>query len=302
MSSYNKIDMEILQEFTEGEVHDIYLFVKKYCYKDMYMTIHDYALAGLTENESLDRYIRAALYDYKLQNHLNKSLKVTDGKYFDSYLLKCIVGIILDRYGSGEALKNENKKSLTEKIIELENKSLDNRLISEHNVSILTGLLKSKFQNKDNLSIFEVTDFIENLTPTKKETLEVKDFFEYLNNLIKDKNLTLNQLGNESLIKKSIYDISLGKIPTKNQLIMLVLTLKLNTEEKDKLFKLAKFEVKNTSESNIYAFESDNERDELIKHWLDNIDELQNISNKRRKSLVETVNDILKNSDFEILK
>ena len=36
--------------------------------------------------------------------------------------------------------------------------------------------------------------------------------------LIKESNLTLHQLGNESLIKKGIYDLTIDKLPTKNDL------------------------------------------------------------------------------------
>ena len=80
---YNKIDIDVLKEFIEGEVNDIYAFVKKVYYKDMYMTIHDYCFNDLKNDDSIDKYIKASLTDYRLQNRLNKSLKVTDGKYFE---------------------------------------------------------------------------------------------------------------------------------------------------------------------------------------------------------------------------
>lgn len=302
MALYNKVDIEVLKELIEGEVHDVYLFIKKHCYRDMYMTIHEYTLAELSECDSLERFIKVALKDYKMQNRLNKSLKVTDGKHFDYFLMRCIVGLIFERYKDCEALKNETIRSFITKVVEEEAQLLDNRLISEHNVLILTGILKSKFENKKNLTIEEVNEFIESISPTEQEIEIEGDFFEYFNKLIKDKHMTLNQLGNESLIKKGIYEISLGKQPNKNQLVMLMLALKLDKEEREMFLLLAKEQLKNTADSNMYSFEKGNERDTLILHWLDNMDELQTVVEKRKKSVVEIVNDILKGSNFEILR
>jgi len=299
---YNKIDIDVLKEFIEGEVHDIYLFVKKNYYKDMYMTIHDYTLKDLKNDDTLEKYIKATLYDYKLQNKLNKSLKVTDGKYFDEYLMHCIIGTVFDRFPNSKALKQETKKTYLLKIIEEEKYSLDNNLISEHNISLLTGILRNKFRSKDNYNIEDVIAFLKELSSDIKKEEKNDSFTDYLNKLIVIKNMTLNQLGTESLIKKGIYDISLGKIPTKNQLIMLIIALKLNREESNKLFELAKLEVKNSSNSNIYSFEKDNERDILILHWLNNLDNLKEIARKRNKNTIQIFNEILTESNFEILK
>jgi len=299
---YNKIDIDVLKEFIEGEVNDIYLFVKKVYYKDMYMTIHDYCLNDLKNDDPLEKYIKATLLDYKMQNKLNKSLKVTDGKYFDEYLIHCIVGNVFERFPNSIALSKETKKTYLLKIVEEEKCTLDNNLISEHNISLLTGILRNKFNSKDTYNIETVIDFLKELSSDDKEEEKIECFTEYLNKLIIMKNMTLNQLGTESMIKKGIYDISLGKTPTKNQLIMLIIALKLNREESNKLFELAKLEVKNSSNSNMYSFEKDNERDVLILHWLDNLQRLREIARKRNKSTIQIFNEVLKESDFEVLR
>lgn len=282
---YNKIDIDVLKEFIEGEVNDIYAFVKKVYYKDMYMTIHDYCFNDLKNDDSIDKYIKASLDDYRLQNRLNKSLKVTDGKYFDEYLMHCIIGTLYERFPNSKALLNETKKSFMLKLVEEEKCTLNNKLISEHNISLLTGILRNKFNSKESYNIEDIILFLKELSSDEKDEDVVDNFTNYLNSLIVIKNMTLNQLGTESFVKKGIYDISLGKMPTKNQLIMLIIALKLNKEESSTLFKLAKKEVKNTSNSNMYSFEKDNERDILILHWLNNLDNLKEIARKKIKAL-----------------
>lgn len=300
---YNRVDIGILREFIEGEVNDIYLFVKKHCYRDMYMSLHDYCLKDLDENDSIEKFIKATLYDYKMQNWLNKSLKITDGKYFDEYLLHCIIGEVFDRFGNGKTLAKESKTAYLQKVIDEEHGTLGHKLINEYNLSLLFGLLRNRFEKKNNVDINEVINFIEDISPENEINDDTgNDFFIYLNNLISKKNITLNQLGNESLIKKGIYDISLGKQPTKSQLIMLVIALRLNTEEVDKLFKLAREKIKDGSNSNMYSFEKDNNRDALLLHWLNNMESLKNIARKRNKSAVEIMNQILTESKFEILR
>lgn len=298
---YKKVDMEILREFIEGEVHDIYSFVKKYCYKDMYMTIHDYYLSRLSNNDSLEQFIKIALKDYKLQNKLNKALKITDGKYFDEYLINCIIGSVYEKFPNSEVLQKETKESFFQKLLIQEQCSLDNKLISEHDISLLTGLLRHKFENKNNPNIEAIIDFIKELSKEEPKKIE-QDFDAYFNELISLKNYTLNQLGKDSLINKGIYELSLGKVPTKNQLIMLTITLKLNKNEQDTLFTLARNKIKDTSYSNMYAFEKDNNRDNLILHWLNNLERLQEIAKVRNKNVVQILNDILKESNFDILK
>ena len=93
----------------------------------------------------------------------------------------------------------------------------------------------------------------------------------------------MNQLGNESLIKKGIYDITMGKLPTKNNLIMISFALRLSHEKRVKLFELAGDKVKNKSNSNMYNFDTTNKRDKLILHWLNNIDELEKIAKSKNK-------------------
>lgn len=300
---YNKIDIDTLREFIDGEVHDIYLFVKKLYYKDMYMTIHDYCLDNLKDEDPIDTYINAALFDYKLQNNLNKSLKITDGKFFDEYLMHCIIGALFNKYPNSKALQQETRDSFLIKLLDVRSKSLDYKMVSEHNLSLLTGLLRNKFESNNMYKIDDIICFIKDLSlGNKEEKNDPEDFFEYLNRIIKKNNISLNQLGTESTIKKGIYEISLGKLPTKNQLIMLTIALNLNRNESSKFFELAKKQVQNSSNSNIYSFEKDNNRDILIIHWLNNLDYLKEIAKKRNKNVIHIFNEILKESNFEILK
>jgi len=299
---YNKIDREILEELIEGNIHDIYTFVKRHCYKDMYMTIYDYTFKDLNIDDDLDRFIKITLRTYKRQNKLNKSLKITDGKYFDNYLLSCIVGRIFETYEEAKALEEETKQTFKDKVLKKEQESLDHLLNGEYNTSFLTGLIRNKFSDKNEANIDEVIKYIESLSKDNDNKVEETDLLEYFNDLITRKKVTLNQLGTESLIKKGIYELSLGKQPTKNQLIMLIFALKLDKEESDTLFKLAKEKIKNNYDSNIYSFDSANERDNLLLHWMNNINQLEIIANKRNKYIVEIINSILKESNFAILK
>ena len=298
---YNKINIDILKELIEGDVHDIYLFIKKTIYKDMYMTIHDYCFEGLKSTDSIETFKKTALLDYNMQNALNKILKVTDGKYFDDYLMNCILGNLYERFPNSKALLKETKENFLEEIYKINTKQ-SNDIINEHSIALLSGLIKAKFNNQESINIEDLTSYLRELSNNKKVKLEKLNFTSYLNKLTNDRRITLNQLGTESFIKKGIYEISLGKIPTKNQLIMLSISLNLNKEESKKLFDLAKEEIKNSSNSNMYSFEKDNERDNLILHWLNNIESLKDIAKKRNKNVIQILNDILKESNFEILK
>lgn len=294
---YNKIDIDILKELIDGDTHDVYLFIKKTIYKDMYLSIHDYCFKDLNENDNIETFKKAALLDYNMQNALNKSLKVTDSKYFDEYLMNCILGNLYERFPNSKALLKESKEDFFNYIYGINESKKD-----DINISLLSGLIKSKFKNKEKISILELTEFLKNLSNEENKNIKEETFTDYLNELTKSKNITLNQLGTESFIKKRIYEISLGKTPTKNQLIMLSISLNLNKDESKKLFNLAKDKVKNSSISNIYSFEKDNERDNLILHWLNNIESLKDIARKRNKNVIQILNDILKESNFEILK
>ena len=298
---YNKIDINILKEFIDGDVHDIYLFIKKTIYKDMYMTIHDYCFENLKSDTDIETFKKAALKDYNMQNALNKSLKVTDGKFFDDYLMNCILGNLYERFPSSLALKKETKEKFLEDIYKINTKQ-NNDIINEHSVALLSGLIRTKFNNQENINIDELTQYLKELSSNKKEKTEVQNFTSYLNKLTSERRITLNQLGMESFIKKGIYEISLGKIPTKNQLIMLSISLNLNKEESKKLFDLAKEEIKNSSNSNLYSFEPENNRDKLILHWLNNIESLKDIAKKRNKNIIQILNNILEESGYEILK
>ena len=66
---YNKIDIDVLKEFIEGEVNDIYAFVKKVYYKDMYMTIHDFCFNDLKNDDSI------TFYQTQLKKSYDKYLK-----------------------------------------------------------------------------------------------------------------------------------------------------------------------------------------------------------------------------------
>lgn len=172
-------------------------------------------------------------------------------------------------------------------------------------------LLKEINKNNDVIVKFTITTPIDELSKiiepkvacSSKRFASVKELSDkYLNELIKEKNITLNQLGGESLIKKGIYEISLGKLPTKNQLVMLTIALALKNNERLKLFDLASNEVKNSAESNTYLFDTNNARDMLLIHWMNNLEELNEIAKKRNKLPTEILNDILRESSYSTLK
>ena len=297
---YNKIDIDVLKEFILGDVHDIYLFIKKTLYKDMYMTIHDYCFNELKEEDDIETFKKAALLDYNMQNALNKSLKVTDGKFFDNYLMNCILGNLYERFPNSNALLSNTKESFFDEIYKID-KQQKNNLIGEHEIFLLSGLIKTKFKNCENVPVDELIQYLKELSYEEEEQ-ENQSFTSYLNQLTNERRITLNQLGTESFIKKGIYEISLGKIPTKNQLIMISISLNLTKEESKKLFELAKEEIKNSGNSNMYSFEKENKRDALILHWLNNIESLKDIAKKRDKNVIQILNTILDESGFEILK
>ena len=187
-------------------------------------------------------------------------------------------------------------------IIEKERNYIDNVLLNEYNVDLLISLIKDKFGSKM-ANVNEVADYIYELSKTNDNNYtSINTLEEYLNELIKENNITLHQLGNESLIKKGIYDLTVDKLPTKNQLIMISFALRLSKEKRIKLFELATYKVENKSYSNMYNFDEDNLRDKLIIHWLNNIDELNKIAKKKNKYIVEVVNDILESANYDILK
>lgn len=152
------------------------------------------------------------------------------------------------------ALKNIKKEDFIPLVIEKEKNYLDNILLGEYNIDLLTTMLKDKFGNSSNTNMSDVIDYIYEISNSRGNKLvAINTYEEYINELIKESNLTLHQLENESLIKKGIYELTLDKIPTKNDLIMLSFALRLNEEKRNKLFSLAKEKVKNKSNS-IYFF------------------------------------------------
>ena len=241
------------------------------------------------------------LKDYKMQNALNKSLKVTDGKYFDEYLMNCILGNISERLKNNKYVTKENMDSIYNEIYGINTQEI-NDVVNEHSLSLLTGLIKSKFNEQETMNYKELISFLKEQIVKNENNSYDETFASYLNKLATERRITLNQLGSESFIKKGIYEISLGKIPTKNQLIMLSISLNLTKEESKKMFDLAKDGIKNTSNSNMYSFEENNKRDELILHWLNNIDSLKAIAKDRNKNVIQIFNDILEESNFEKLK
>ena len=301
-NDYRKIDIEVLKDFIEGEEHDVYLLIKKLYYKDMYMSLYEYSFKDLNNNDTLETFVVTAFNAYKIQNKLNKCLKVRDGKYYDDFLIGCVVGEIYQRFNEAKALKNISKEEFKKQVIEKEKNYLDNILINEYNVDFLTSLLEDKFGKKNSLNINEVIDYIYEISNKENKLKEVNTLQNYINELIKESNFTLNQLGNESLIKKNIYDLTTDKLPTKNNLIMLSFALRLSKEKRDKLFVIAKNKVSDKSNSNMYNFDITNKRDKLILYWLNNIEELDSISKSKNKYIVEVFNEILKSAGYDILK
>ena len=302
-SDYRRLDIEVLEDFMDGEEHDVYLLIKKLYFKDMYMSLYEDSFKKLSDNDSLDTFVETAFRAYKKQNKLNQCLKVRDGKYYDEFLIKCVASEIYRRFPNAGCLKTMIKEDFIELMIEKEKNYLDNILLNEYNLDFLISLLKDKFGNGQNANISEVIDYIYEISNSRENRLSmINSFEEYLNLLINDCNVTLNQLGNESLIKKGIYDITMGKLPTKNNLIMISFALRLSHEKRVKLFELAGDKVKNKSNSNMYNFATTNKRDKLILHWLNNIDELEKIAKSKNKYIVEVFNDILRSAGFDTLK
>ena len=187
-------------------------------------------------------------------------------------------------------------------IIEKERNYIDNVLLNEYNVDLLISLIKDKF-GTNMANVNEVADYIYELSSNNETKFSsINTFEEYFNELIKESNLTLHQLGNESLIKKGIYDLTIDKLPTKNQLIMISFALRLSKEKRIKLFELAREKVENKSYSNMFNFDEDNLRDKLIIHWLNNVEDLDSIAKKKNKYIVEVFNDMLDSAGYDILK
>ena len=302
-SDYRKLDIGVLKDFMEGEEHDVYLLIKKLFFKDMYMSLYEDSFKKLDNNDSLETFVETAFRAYRTQNRLNQCLKVRDGKYYDEFLIKCVASEMYRRFPDAMVVKTMVKEDFIDLVIEKEKNYLDNTLLNEYNVDFLISLLKDKFGNSHNANISEIIDYIYEISNSRESKLgKINTFEEYINELIKESNVTLNQLGNESLIKKGIYDITMGKLPTKNHLIMLSFALRLSLEKRIKLFELCKEKVKDKSNSNNYNFDTTNKRDKLILHWLNNINELEVIAKSKNKYIVEVFNEILRSANFDVLK
>ncbi len=299
--NYRTIDINIINDFVEGEIHDIYALVKQLYFKDMYMSIYEHYFSRLNKTDTLEQFIDITYGTYKKQNKLNLCLKVTSGKYYDDYLMKCVVHELFEEFIDAPALQNISRDEFRRLVFEHDKNHIDHELISDYNVNVLTSFLNNKFCNQENLKINDVIAFIKEISESDLNQELSQEYFSYFNKLIEEKNITLNQLGQDSKIGKKIYDLSIDKLPTKNQIIMIILSLKLNKEEQKTILQLLRDKVKNTSISNKYSFEEDSERDRLLLHWLDNIFELDKIATKTNKSIVSVINDILKQSEFEIL-
>ena len=302
-SDYRRLDIEVLEDFMDGEEHDVYLLIKKLYFKDMYMSLYEDSFKKLSNNDSLETFVETTFRAYKTQNKLNQCLKVRDGKYYDEFLIKCVASEVYRRFPDADVVKSMVKEDFIELVIEREKNYLDNVLLNEYNIDFLISLLKDKFGNSHTANITEVIDYIYEISNGRESKFgKINTFEEYLNELIKESNVTLNQLGTESLIKKGIYDVTMGKLPTKNHLIMLSFALRLSLEKRIKLFELCKEKVKDKSNSNIYNFDTTNKRDKLILHWLNNISELEIIANDKNKYIVEVFNEILRAANYDVLK
>jgi len=299
---YRKIDIDVLKDFMEGEEHDVYLLIKKLYFKDMYMSLYEDSFKKLRNDDSLDTFVNTAFKAYKAQNKLNQCLKIRDGKYYDEFLIGCVIGEVYQRFSEATCLKNVSKADFKKLVLEREKNYLDNILIKENNIDFLISLLKDKFSNNSLTNIKDINDYIYEISNKDNKLSQINNLEDYIEELIKESNLTINQVGCESLIKKGIYELITGKLPSKNNLIMLSFALRLTSEKRIKLFELAKDKVKDKSNSNIYNFDTTNKRDKLIIHWLNNIEELDNISKKKNKYIVEVFNDILKSANYDILK
>ena len=302
MNDFRRIDIEILKDFMDGEEHDVYLLIKKLFFKDMYMSLYEYCFKNLSEEDSVETFLDAAFKAYKEQNKLNQCLKIRDGKHHDFFLIRCVASEIYERYKNSYLVKNIPKDEFKKMIIEKERNYIDNVLLNEYNVDLLISLIKDKF-GTNMANVTEVADYIYELSSNNETKFSsINTFEEYFNELIKESKLTLHQLGNESLIKKGIYDLTIDKLPTKNQLIMISFALRLSKEKRIKLFELASEIVENKSYSNMFNFDEDNLRDKLIIHWLNNVEELDTIAKKKNKYIVEVFNDMLDSAGYDILK
>ena len=236
---FRRIDIEILKDFMDGEEHDVYLLIKKLFFKDMYMSLYEYCFKNLSEEDSVETFLDAAFKAYKEQNKLNQCLKIRDGKHHDFFLIRCVASEIYERYKNSYLVKNIPKDEFKKMIIEKERNYIDNVLLNEYNVDLLISLIKDKF-GTNMANVNEVADYIYELSSNNETKFSsINTFEEYFNELIKESKLTLHQLGNESLIKKGIYDLTIDKLPTKNQLIMISFALRLSKEKRVKLFELA---------------------------------------------------------------
>lgn len=301
--TYRKIDIEIIKDFMDGEEHDIYLLVKKLIFKDIYMTLYEYSFKDLKMDDSLETFIDKTFRAYRKQHKLNDCLKIREGKYHDEFLLNCVASEVYKRFDQAPALKNIIKEDFIPLVIEKERNYLDNILVSEYNIDLLISMLKDKFGSSKTANMSDVIDYIYEISNNVDKKFDsINNYKEYINELINESKMTLHQIGNESLIKKGIYELTMDKLPTKNNLIMISFALRLSDEKRNKLFNLAKEEIKYKSNSNIYNFDMSNKRDKLIMHWLKNIDELDAIAKKKNKYIVEVFNEILSSANYDILK
>ena len=229
---FRRIDIEILKDFMDGEEHDVYLLIKKLFFKDMYMSLYEYCFKNLSEEDSVETFLDAAFKAYKEQNKLNQCLKIRDGKHHDFFLIRCVASEIYERYKNSYLVKNIPKDEFKKMIIEKERNYIDNVLLNEYKVDLLISLIKDKF-GTNMANVNEVADYIYELSSNNETKFSsINTFEEYFNELIKESKLTLHQLGNESLIKKGIYDLTIDKLPTKNQLIMISFALRLSKEKR----------------------------------------------------------------------
>ena len=65
-SDYRRLDIEVLEDFMDGEEHDVYLLIKKLYFKDMYMSLYEDSFKKLSDNDSLDTFVETALKKKKL--------------------------------------------------------------------------------------------------------------------------------------------------------------------------------------------------------------------------------------------
>ena len=126
---YREIDINIIKDFIEGEEHDLYLLIKKTCFRDMYMSLYQHSFRKLKNDDNLEKFVETAFRAYRKQNKLNQCLKISNGKYFDEFLIGCVVGEIYERYPDAPVLKVVSGGDFKKMIIEREKNYLDNILI-----------------------------------------------------------------------------------------------------------------------------------------------------------------------------